>query len=112
MPEKILEELLSNEDFLEAILNLDTGEKVRKMLAENGICLTESEVDKFAEALVRALNKKLGKIQNETEMENVGGGAEIWGTAAENCADLVWRGGKRFKEKNTGYLLRGLSLGC
>lgn len=73
MSEKEFEEAFSDEKFVNELLNLKTGEQVRKALAKKGIFLTPEELDKFAEVLVNALEKN--KVEEE-ELKNCSGGAK------------------------------------
>lgn len=57
MNEKKFAEVFSDDEFVNKLLNLDTGEKVIKALAEKGIKLTPEDLDEFAKILVEALEK-------------------------------------------------------
>lgn len=72
MSEKEFEEAFSDEDFVQELLSLKTGEQVRSALSKKGIFLTPEELDKFAEVLVRALEKN--KLDEE-ELKNCSGGS-------------------------------------
>lgn len=84
MSEKEFEEAFSDENFVNELLNLKTGEQVRNALAKKGIVLTPEELDKFAEVLVRALEKSK---MSEEELKNCSGGS-----AGEAKDDLLIRG--------------------
>lgn len=82
MSEQEFIEAFSDKKFVNELLRLKTGEQVRKVLKKKGICLTAEELDKFAEVLVKALEK------NKTEEEEIGncsGGASGGG----NINDVV-----------------------
>lgn len=66
-------EAFKNKAFVRKLLSLETGEEVRKALAEKNIVLTADELDKFAEILVLALEK--GQEMTDSDLENVVGGA-------------------------------------
>ena len=59
--------VFSDEEFVNTLLQLETGERVRKALAEKGIVLSVDELDKFAAVLVEAIENKKG-------IEDVSGG--------------------------------------
>ena len=66
-------EAFKNKSFIRKLLSLETGEEVRKALAEKNIVLTANELDKFAEILVLALEN--GQEMTDDDLENVVGGA-------------------------------------
>ncbi len=73
MSEKEFMEAFSDEEFVYELLTLKTGEQVRNVLAKKGIVLTPEELDKFAEILVRALEKS--KLPEE-DLKNCSGGVK------------------------------------
>lgn len=73
MSEQEFIEAFSDEEFVQELLSLKTGEQVRKALAAKGIFLTAEELDKFAEVLINALEKN--KLPEE-ELKNCSGGVQ------------------------------------
>lgn len=67
MSEQDFIRVFSDEEFVNTLLQLETGERVRKALAEKGIVLSVDELDKFAAVLVEAIENKKG-------IEDVSGG--------------------------------------
>lgn len=67
MSEQDFIRIFSDEEFVNTLLQLETGERVRKALAEKGIVLSVDELDKFAAVLVEAIENKKG-------IEDVSGG--------------------------------------
>lgn len=72
MNEQEFEKAFSDADFVNMLLNLETGEEVKKALADKGINLTTEELDKFAEILVCALESGNG-IKDE-KLSKISGG--------------------------------------
>ena len=68
MDEKKLQELFSNEAFVNSLLEMDTAQEVQAALQEKGISLTLEEIE--------AIRKQLqsGAVA-EQELDNVAGGA-------------------------------------
>ena len=69
MSEQDFIRVFSDEEFVNTLLQLETGERVRKALAEKGIVLSVDELDKFAAVLVEAIENKKG-------IEDVSGGED------------------------------------
>ncbi len=70
MNEQKMKEVFSDEQFVKSLLELETPEEVQKFLAEKEIDVTEEEIVKAREILVRYNNGDL----SEEELENVAGG--------------------------------------
>lgn len=87
MSEQEFKEAFSDEEFVKELLSLKTGEQVRKALAKKGIFLTPEELDKFAEVLVKALEKS--KLQGEELEKCSGGTADNATIGAEVFANIV-----------------------
>ncbi len=87
MSEQEFIDAFSDEEFVQELLSLKTGEQVRKALAAKGIFLTTEELDKFAEVLISALEKN--KLPEE-ELKNCSGGVQDdVTTGAEIFAKIV-----------------------
>ena len=67
MSEQDFIRVFSDKEFVNTLLQLETGERVRKALAEKGIVLNPDELDKFAAVLVQA-------IEDKNSIENSSGG--------------------------------------
>lgn len=67
MSEQDFIRVFSDKEFVNTLLQLETGERVRKALAEKGIVLNPDELDKFAAVLVQA-------IEDKNSIENASGG--------------------------------------
>ena len=80
-------EAFKNKAFVRKLLSLETGEEVRKALAEKGIVLSAEELDKFAEILVLALEK--GEAMTDSDLEKVVGGAPSVLSFVPDFADTV-----------------------
>ena len=76
MEKNELEEILSDEEFVNELLNLETGREVKRALAKKGIKLEDGNLDKFAEVLADELEKriKIRKLDN-IETAPVSGGS-------------------------------------
>ncbi len=73
MSEEEFKEAFSDDEFVQELLSLKTGEQVKKALERKKIFLTPEEFDKFAEVLIRALEKN--KLSEE-KLENCSGGVK------------------------------------
>ena len=73
MDEKRLEELFSNQEFVNALGAADKAEEVVRIFAENGVEMSTEEAEKFLEG--RANGAQSGEL-NEDELDAVAGG---WG---------------------------------
>ena len=77
MNEKDFREVFSDKEFVSNLLQLETGERVRKALAEKGIVLSADELDKFAEVMIESIKKINEDVKSEktdSDIENVSGG--------------------------------------
>ncbi len=77
MNEKDFREVFSDKEFVSNLLQLETGERVRKALAEKGIVLSADELDKFAEVMIESIKKINLDIKSEktdSDIENASGG--------------------------------------
>ena len=70
-----LENILSDENFVEALLSARSGEELRVLLAEKGIVLKEEDLGTFSGILADVLEKRI--IEKEM-MQVVGGKKEIF----------------------------------
>ena len=80
MFEEIVKRILSDEELVERLSELDSLEDVQSVLKEKGILLSVDQIKEFAQYLKNQAEKELG----EDELDNVAGGI-IW----------PWRSGKR-----------------
>ncbi len=108
MSEQEFQKAFSDSEFVEKLLGLETGEQVRRALAEKGIVLTPEELDKFAEVLLLALEKN-GKI-SDSELNEVSGGKgerlEAIKKGAALFAERVYKRPKNFKDAVTPAVVR------
>ena len=77
MNKKDFREVFSDKEFVSNLLQLETGERVRKALAEKGIVLSADELDKFAEVMIESIKKINEDVKSEktdSDIENVSGG--------------------------------------
>ncbi len=68
MDKNELKEILSDVEFVNELLNLETGREVKRALAKKGIKLEDGNLDEFAEVLADELEKKI-KIKKLDNME-------------------------------------------
>lgn len=108
MNKEKLNEVFSDQQFVESLLQLETPEQVQQILKEKGIDLTVEEIEQTRDFLVRYANGQLSEketatlklLQNsngelsEDELENVSGGVFLlcacllgsYGVLAAICA--------------------------
>ncbi len=89
MNEQKMKEVFSDEQFVKSLLELETPEEVQKVLAEKEIDVTEEEIVKAREILIRYNNGEL----SEEELENVAGGgllSILGGVVAGLIANVVY----------------------
>ena len=77
MDEKRLEELFSDQKFVDALGAADKAEEVVRIFAENGVEMSTEEAEKFLEG--RADGAQSGEL-NEDELDAVAGGWGSWFT--------------------------------
>lgn len=75
MNEQEFEKAFSDPKFVNMLLNLETGEEVKKALADKGIDLSPDELDKFAEVLLCTLQKS--KELKDEDMSKISGGVSM-----------------------------------
>lgn len=73
MNEQEFEKAFSDPGFVNMLLNVETGEEMKKALAGKGIDLSPKELDKFAEVLLCALKK--GKELEGEDLPRISGGS-------------------------------------
>lgn len=83
MDEQKFKDIFSDDEFVNRLLELETGERVCKALAERGIVLAPEDIDKFAEGLLEALSKQKENI------ENVSGGVSSVYESEQKIANMV-----------------------
>lgn len=74
MDEKRLEELLSNQKFIDALGAADKAEEVIRIFAEQDVEVTKED----AEALLAARDKATEGELNEDALDSVAGGSKWW----------------------------------
>ena len=74
MQKAVLENILSDEDFVETLLSARSGEEMKVKLAKKGIVLKEEDLGTFSGILADVLEKRI--IEKEM-MQVVGGKKEI-----------------------------------
>ena len=77
------EDVFSDKEFVNKLLNLETGERVMRALAEKGIVLKSEEMDEFAKFLIAALERK--NEDKEKNIENVSAGVEMGINCSNNA---------------------------
>lgn len=70
MQKAVLQNILSDEDFVKELLSARSGEEMRVKLAKKGIILKEEDLGVFSGILADVLEKRI----IEKEMMHVGGG--------------------------------------
>lgn len=75
MDKNELKKILSDVEFVNELLNLETGREVKRALAKKGIKLEDGNLDEFAEVLADELEKriKVKKLEN-METASISGG--------------------------------------
>lgn len=72
MNEQLMQEVLSNEEFVMSLLELETGEEVQKALADKGLEFSLEEISLIKEKLA---NPDAGEELSDDDLENVAGGS-------------------------------------
>lgn len=111
MNEKEFREVFSDKEFVSNLLQLETGERVRKALADKGIVLSPDELDKFAEVMIESIKKINLDVKSEktdSDIENASGGvsderSEAIRAGAEMLADIAVGYGE--KNKNSWFFI-------
>ena len=83
MNEKDFREVFSDKEFVSNLLQLETGERVRKALAEKGIVLSADELDKFAEVMIESI-KKINEDVKSLRKKYIGNADKALYTSKEN----------------------------
>ncbi len=75
MDNQKLKEIFSDKEFIKTLLNLETGEEVKKVLSQHGIPINDETLKILAVALVNALeNQGNTKIIEDSVLSSVSGG--------------------------------------
>lgn len=123
MNEKDFREVFSDKEFVSNLLQLETGERVRKALAEKGIVLSADELDKFAEVMIESIKKINEDVKSEkidSDIENASGGVSegVSGKPSDErskeirlCAEMLagFAVSLDIKDKNGWFTLRAQS---
>lgn len=123
MNEKDFREVFSDKEFVSNLLQLETGERVRKALAEKGIVLSADELDKFAEVMIESIKKINEDVKSEkidSDIENVSGGVSegVSGKKSDESSMEIRLGAEMLaglavsldiKDKNGWFTLRAQS---
>ena len=67
-------DVFSDSEFVNKILNAETGEKVRWLLKERNLILEEEDLDYFAAALIKSIESKYKESLSSQNLENISGG--------------------------------------
>ncbi|MBQ2671369.1 MAG: hypothetical protein IJG00_00955 [Clostridia bacterium] len=68
--------VFSDSEFVNKILNAETGEKVKWLLKEKNLILKDEDLDFFAAALIKSIESKYKETLNAENLENVSGGSQ------------------------------------
>jgi hypothetical protein len=72
MNSETLRKVLSDDKFVDKLLNLETGEEVKRALLEKDIVLREEDLSEFSRILGNALEKRM----SDEDLSHVSGGAK------------------------------------
>lgn len=72
MNSETLRKVLSDDKFVDKLLNLETGEEVKRVLLEKDIVLREEDLSEFSRILGNALEKRM----SDEDLSHVSGGAK------------------------------------
>ena len=107
MNEKDFREVFSDKEFVSNLLQLETGERVRKALAEKGIVLSADELDKFAKVMIESIKKINEDVKSEktdSDIENVSGGVPK-GVSNER-SEAIYAGAKILASAVVGFAVK------
>ncbi|MDR1627462.1 MAG: hypothetical protein LBR79_01650 [Oscillospiraceae bacterium] len=101
-----IKEKLKNKDFLKKIIGLETKEEVKKAFSEEGLEISEKEVEEIGE-YINACMDKLSKMP-EDDLEKISGGAGksiIWNTIDSAAGFLEKKCGVKDKDEAVDIVL-------
>ncbi len=88
MDKKIIEKL-NNKEFVRKIINFETKEEVKKAFADEGVEVTEKDIDDLGEMIVNMVSK-ISEMPEE-ELDKVSGGdlTDVFGYLPVKAAEAV-----------------------
>lgn len=107
MNKKDFREVFSDKEFVSNLLQLETGERVRKALAEKGIVLSADELDKFAEVMIESIKKINEDVKSEktdSDIENVSGGVPEG--VSDERSEAIYAGAKILASAVVGFAVK------
>ena len=66
--------VFSDSEFVNKILNAETGEKVKWLLKEKNLILKDEDLDFFAAALIKSIESKYKETLSAENLESISGG--------------------------------------